>query len=56
MRADVTSFFSQKLFDSFGWQTISEIEYKDYVDTKGVALIRTEHPHLKYELKYKLLN
>lgn len=56
MKADASSYYSQKLLDGFGWFTVIEFPYKDYVDENGVSLIRTEAPHLNYQLKCKILD
>lgn len=56
MKADASSFYSQKLLDVFGWQTVIEFPYADYVDEDGVQLMRTKKPHENYQLKYKAIN
>lgn len=55
LRSDCTSAYSCRIHDAFGWKIASEVNYNDYVDENGRVIIKHEPPHMKYQLRYKVI-
>lgn len=45
LRADVTGFYSAKLFESLGMETVKVIAYSDYLTEDGQQMFLAEEPH-----------
>ncbi|XP_057655511.1 arylalkylamine N-acetyltransferase 1-like [Diorhabda carinulata] len=56
MKVDATSFFTQKICDSFGFETIKTIRYGDYLDENGQKIYNTKSPHDYYKVMIKILH
>ncbi|XP_029727582.2 uncharacterized protein LOC115265775 [Aedes albopictus] len=53
--ADVTGFYSAKLFESLGLQCVKSIDYKKYFDEDGQQMFLVEEPHVCIKGMVKIL-
>lgn len=55
MKADATSFFTQKICESFGFHSEKSIRYHDFLDENGTKIYDTKPPHDFYKVMLKQL-
>ncbi|XP_044749553.1 arylalkylamine N-acetyltransferase-like 2 [Coccinella septempunctata] len=53
LKADATSFFTQKILEKFGFETVKTIVYRDYKDDDGKLIYDTPSPHTTYKIMVK---
>lgn len=56
MKSDATGLFSQKISESLGFVTCSEISYDQYTDDNNCPVFPVEPPHKSLKIMYKVIS
>ncbi|XP_045480542.1 arylalkylamine N-acetyltransferase 1-like [Harmonia axyridis] len=56
LKVDATSFFTQKILEKFGFETVKTVVYHDYRDADGKYIYNTPPPHDTYKIMTKVLS
>lgn len=56
MKTDATGLFSQKISESLGFVTCSEVRYNEYTDSNNCTIFEVESPHESLKIMFKLLD
>lgn len=55
MKVDGTSYFTQKISESFGFKVVKSVKYGDYKDADGKKIYDTKSPHDYFKVMIKQL-